>query len=135
MTLKSCPFCGAVLELFNKEFTKETPHKIYKIFHEETCYYFIYVMRRGFDGGRWHYLVSADGVRGWNTRATGWQPIETAPKDFSCVILCGKDGYVACGSWSEFAQRWCTSFENEACYEAIDATHWQPLPEPPKEAR
>ncbi len=67
---------------------------------------------------------------------TTWQPIETAPKDGQ-VCLLGRyvkgpigiiriwvhEGYFE-GSWK---YDWNVNYHN------VDPTHWQPLPEPPKE--
>ena len=55
-----------------------------------------------------------------------WQPMETAPKDDTDVlVLCGDDILVGsfCGTmwWIE-----------QTSYEKRDPTHWMPLPEPPK---
>lgn len=73
----------------------------------------------------------------------GWQPIETAPKDGTKVLLTN-------GSWVETA-RWANCderFEGEnwqwllvdcedgyynVTAEPNEPTHWMPLPEPPKE--
>ena len=67
-----------------------------------------------------------------------WQPIETAPKDGTRVVLFqpkndGK-GYIACASWDSYWQ-WV---ERGADYATeltgvgeLHPTHWQPLPEPP----
>jgi hypothetical protein len=72
-----------------------------------------------------------------------WQPIETAPKDGTLVVLVGKivDGWAqptrACvGSWS-FEQRppyfvagW--AFVAPGYIAEFNPTHWMPLPEPPR---
>jgi len=81
-----------------------------------------------------------------------WQPIETAPKDGTPIILFG--GRVTAGHWE--AERWPVSaeyhgstgeylgqFETGECIEAwwysedggfdseSQPTHWMPLPPPP----
>lgn len=72
-------------------------------------------VRMGFEG--------AQGMR-------SWQPIESAPRDGSDVLLGHKD--------SVWVDCWITySSTADAGYWADDsngeATHWQPLPDPPKE--
>lgn len=78
---------------------------------------------------------AADAIDAWQS---GWQPIETAPRDGTRVLLarCRDDGsyewmYVA---WCRRTQ-WRIS-ENVArnYYSTVDSepTHWQPLPDPPK---
>ena len=62
----------------------------------------------------------------------GWQPIETAPKDGTQVLLaCGSD-YVDAGHYWRNAnkrnprERWMWNG-----WPIFEPTHWQPLPEPP----
>jgi hypothetical protein len=66
-----------------------------------------------------------------------WQPIETAPKDGTPILL----GLPVCGNlWAEdrrvYEGRW---HEREGTWASINgfilfsvATHWMPLPEPPE---
>lgn len=65
---------------------------------------------------------------------TGWQPIETAPKDGTEVLTFGplKDGsgfYYECqayyhkGAWPRWPVEWMAN--------CLTPTHWQPLPSPP----
>lgn len=58
-----------------------------------------------------------------------WQPIETAPKDGSPILLYSSDDGCHQGYWFEGSDDtgWCTDglFSN-------GWTHWMPLPEPPK---
>ena len=59
-----------------------------------------------------------------------WQPIETAPKDGS-IVLIYRDGYVidqACCWYSKEFEYWTPV----GGYIFMGATHWMPLPEPPK---
>lgn len=70
-----------------------------------------------------------------------WQPIETAPKDGTYVLLAGPSGYtttpirVEIGHWdAEFSphQPWVT-YSNDSFTDSGDApTHWMPLPQEPK---
>ena len=80
-----------------------------------------------------------------------WQPIETAPKDGTRVLLFGgeqevwksqrdsKAGPMVVGwadgtEYGEQAWRFCTY--DSGFYGRLDTqpTHWMPLPEPPKES-
>lgn len=74
---------------------------------------------------------------------TNWQPIETAPRDGTRVLLFrhGPNNQIVCGWWNTdcYAKRprsyWSHDFER-ICG-TIDArqnppTHWMPLPEPPQ---
>lgn len=84
--------------------------------------------------------------------AEGWQPIETAPKDGTEVLLHGdgrttygqwvapskmprlhyQDGFAPEEVWDEFDPHWASwdgGFTDEH-----PPTHWRPLPPPPKEA-
>lgn len=72
-----------------------------------------------------------------DARVAEWQPIETAPKDGSVVVL--SDGkYVAEGSWwtgdTDGVHKWISEslYEGEP-YELENVTHWQPrrVIEPP----
>lgn len=61
-----------------------------------------------------------------------WQPIETAPKDWTHVLLAFGSS-VAEGYWLEGADLWLyanTSIDDESCI-IDDPTHWMPLPAPP----
>jgi hypothetical protein len=67
-----------------------------------------------------------------------WQPIETAPKDGTSVLLADNDEIQIC-QWSErnvFGVReWCYGHcegEYNSRYTFDCPTHWMPLPEPPK---
>jgi Protein of unknown function (DUF551) len=70
-----------------------------------------------------------------------WQPIETAPKDKSWVLLSG--GQIGYGWYEqEFppavvaqyaGKSWQFAWYDSGFYgEYLDPTHWMPLPEPPK---
>ncbi|MEW4985202.1 Lar family restriction alleviation protein [Stenotrophomonas geniculata] len=75
-----------------------------------------------------------DTIEAWNTRATQWQPIESAPKDGDILAWDGYDTRVThwhtrpsgAGGWLEQIDQ----------YEVIfwQPTHWQPLPAPPEES-
>ena len=60
----------------------------------------------------------------------GWQPIETAPKDYTGVLLCSADTRtVREGYWSTSSKAWQTLI----CEGPNDLkwSHWMPLPAPP----
>ena len=66
-----------------------------------------------------------------------WQPIETAPKDGTKLLLCESvdENYIFVGSWSETRNpKWYGT--NWYCveYDAFNhaPTHWMPLPQPPE---
>ena len=73
---------------------------------------------------------------------TGWQPISTAPKDGTKVVLLIEHDQAVVASWQaieDFAM-WVTageddcpnSWEGFGCYADSDQpTHWQPLPPAP----
>jgi len=69
----------------------------------------------------------------------GWQPIETAPKDGSTVLLAertwGGDLVVTPGSYHEDYHGWWEHGSHPTDYadQPIDnPTHWMPLPMPPR---
>jgi len=70
-----------------------------------------------------------------------WQPIETAPKDGTYILVAGPSGYYSTplrvevckwnnanhkDNWRNHSNDWFTDGGE-------DATHWMPLPEPPKD--
>lgn len=72
-----------------------------------------------------------------------WQPIETAPKDGTAVIVYGGNDeangklQVGQGFWDSYVcmvsgtmMRWC--WENGAVPCDPQPTHWMPLPKPPR---
>lgn len=69
-----------------------------------------------------------------------WQPISTAPKDGSEIIVSSIDGGVFAGFWSDVPNYWGDFgwFEEsdraacEATRKPFKPTHWQPLPAGPK---
>lgn len=75
-----------------------------------------------------------------------WQPIETAPRDGTFIILCGgkRDNYSpieqenspVVGRWQKWPNPdsccWVYAFwDSDWRSEYINPTHWMPLPEPP----
>jgi hypothetical protein len=77
--------------------------------------------------------------KAWNTRASQWMPIETAPKDGSvilavngpdvqCLYWHGKDNLDFEGDDGPFD---CWMEYDHECW--ILPKYWMPLPEPPKQ--
>lgn len=70
-------------------------------------------------------------VSGVLSRATGWQPIETAPKGkYSKNVLLYEDGDYYAGSWNEEYGCWA-SYCGQPVVWTPEPTHWMPLPKPP----
>jgi hypothetical protein len=69
-----------------------------------------------------------------------WQPIETAPKDGTSVLVYGIwEGELnaqddECDVWKAhfFWDQWCVDGGEYYSQHVVDPTHWMPLPEPPK---
>lgn len=62
-----------------------------------------------------------------------WQPIETAPRDGTPVLLTNGDT-MEVGGWQEGWRGKPGTFWCQGCDEypvCINATHWMPLPPPP----
>ena len=74
---------------------------------------------------------------------TKWQPIETAPRDGSEIIIATRGGYVSQAWFSEQAQAFCLLPLAYLAYadpedlpivtpNIVNPTHWMPLPPPPQ---
>lgn len=68
-----------------------------------------------------------DSLRQYN----GWQLIETAPKNYT-VILVFWSGQVEMARWNEEANQWQEHYCGDFAIGENEVTHWMPLPEPPK---
>lgn len=120
--LSSCPFCGSD----NIQYAEITRHE---------------------DGGQFfvgcatclskaRYSPTLDeAAKAWNTRAPQWQPIETAPKDGTKVLVCcigvssrtkKREGQIVVDFWNKDFEYW-----GEFNRDYFPATHWMPLPTPP----
>jgi len=79
----------------------------------------------------------ASAIAAWNRRASGWQPIETAPRDGRRILAWitnrvsdnGKkvDIPTIVSWWGPDADCWV-----EDGYDTVRPTHWQPLPAAPE---
>lgn len=64
-----------------------------------------------------------------------WQPIETAPKDGTPMLLTYWNDQtqdtlpVTSGFWSRLSDRWWSEISQKGC----KPTHWMPLPLPPSQ--
>jgi hypothetical protein len=61
---------------------------------------------------------------------TEWQPIETAPKDGTHILVQTPFGMTTAYSTGYFI--WTGVFSADYDNPGIEPTHWMPLPEPPK---
>ena len=63
-----------------------------------------------------------------------WQPIETAPKDGTAVLV-SEGRFCSCVEWNEEFDWWAVDDNKLGPFRLRGAapTHWQPLPNPPKE--
>ena len=62
-------------------------------------------------------------------RERQWQPIETAPKD-GTMVLVFTNGHMDVTSWPEnWGGKWPSAYMAYA--EGLEPTHWMPLPAPP----
>ena len=59
-----------------------------------------------------------------------WQPIETAPKDGTHILVCVEKKYVYLVWWFDNPRGWCWDLTNTPMVGS--PSHWMPLPEPPK---
>ena len=68
---------------------------------------------------------------------SGWQPIETAPKDGTYILLHNDrllgPPYIAqwCAEYPDFGECWLGPADI-SLHNPIFFTHWMPLPEPPR---
>jgi hypothetical protein len=77
--------------------------------------------------GPW-MLTKAAAISAWNRRADDWQPIETAPRDGTEVMLW--DGYWRVPMyWSSKAEEWT---DGDIIIPS-EYTYWRPLPKGPGE--
>jgi hypothetical protein len=65
---------------------------------------------------------------------TQWQPIETAPKDGTPILVYMEESIIE-AEW-KYEQWWPVVLPSHGCgccsHDNDEPTHWMPLPEPPK---
>lgn len=61
-----------------------------------------------------------------------WQPIETAPKDGTNIIITDGCGCYSVVSWANYWAIWLFPGYGDSDNEFYYPTHWMPLPEPPE---
>ena len=124
--LKPCPFCGCNAAIVaSKDLTG------YQWFWAK-CSHII----DPHQGPR--HDTEAEAIAAWNTRADGWQPIETAPKDALGVLLwwphwwaLPHPGYYKDNQWhsDKAIVPWYEGNKNKD----PGPTHWMHLPSPPEQ--
>lgn len=60
-----------------------------------------------------------------------WEPIESAPKDSTVVLLWAESYYPVIGWYDAGKRSWQDVWEHE-WRRPKQPTHWMPIPEPPK---
>ena len=61
-----------------------------------------------------------------------WQPIETAPKDYTRTLVCQiENAIIVTARWSNVYSHWSTGAGPMSFI--ADVTHWMPLPPAPTE--
>lgn len=120
--LLPCPFCGSEAE--HSFF--DTPQLTKKITGCRKC-------RLWIDGhANSHDLQTIT----WNTRASQWRDIETAPRDGRCILLwwdsC-KDPVTGRFSYDDETNTsgFMSDGDDVIPRNQNNCTHWQPLPQPP----
>jgi Lar family restriction alleviation protein len=112
--LKPCPFCGGDARLDE----------------QEIGVHFVHCPACDVDGP-WRGQGAKDAIiAAWNSRATDWQDISTAPRDGRCVLL-SESGLSFIGWWVKLSNGnpgWEWRGDGR-----LNPTHWMPLPAPPKE--
>jgi hypothetical protein len=104
--LKSCPFCGGEADYL--------PDRLMAPGAEPPVFC---------DGCH----ASALDAAAWNRRASGWQPISTAPRDGTSVLFC-------CPPYRAYEGCWWVDWDDWRAADgtAIRPTHWHPLPSAPE---
>jgi hypothetical protein len=60
-----------------------------------------------------------------------WQPIETAPRDDTVILIAGREG-ISTAQWKERRREWQVYTSENGWQECeVWPTHWMPLPDAP----
>jgi len=98
-------------------------------------------------------LGKSGAIEKWNAAPrNGWQPIETAPKDGTAILVwpddyIGEDGCISLVEWKDqmayypgcrWQKAWCivgSGDDQNSSLTADHPTHWLPLPPPPEASK
>ena len=78
-------------------------------------------------------LSGSVGMTGQSAQKLQWQPIETAPKDGTEILVCGplRDGSGVYRDVTRWPNGWSGKWPVAYMHNSDEPTHWMPLPEPP----
>ena len=113
--------------LFHDEYEALAPHYSYETRNDTK------VFDPHSTNGHLMIAVAARVLAEWNTRASPWRGMDSAPRDGSWVLIATKPhsrGTVV-ARWTQAHGKYTWCDEEGETYE--NAAHWTPLPEPPKE--
>lgn len=87
-------------------------------------------------GGGYDALVrkAREALASLNDTEEGWQPIETAPRDGTRMLLWVRGHLVMLGSWAGHGAYSGAAFWSNNVPIVPQPTHWLPLPQPPAQA-
>lgn len=119
--LKACPFCGSTPRLAKDMDEDLWSHNIVE-WQQVKC------TECECEGIRSCEGYEVDAVTMWNTRAPQWQPIESAPKDGTRILLFG-DGHQVVAYFNVGYGTWDDGDHHD---DIQGLTRWQPLPAAPE---
>lgn len=76
----------------------------------------------------------AESIQSTSAVNSGWQPIETAPKDGSLIMIGGTSyagWFWSDAKWLDGLMMW-SSTDDDWNVDCFEASHWMPLPAPPQ---
>ena len=116
--MKPCPFCGwdkpALVQPENVEL--------------------YYVTCDGCGCGCSDANTEAEAIAAWNTRSDGWIRVEDRlPEEIIEFVLVARNWGVKTAMEANYVDGKFMTYRFGTPSEFVDPTHWQPLPEPPKE--